>query len=97
MNTNCQTIHVPAARIADESGKLRIYVDLPGVPEKELVLSFEKGLLTVRGGEAQCFERQFRLGEELDPESITATLKHGVLSIEIGRRDLARRIQVQAG
>jgi HSP20 family protein len=97
MNTNRMTIHVPPARIDSESGKLRIYVDLPGVQPKDFELSFEQGLLTVRGGETQRFERQFQLGEELDPESITATLKHGVLSIEIGRRELARRIQVQAG
>lgn len=97
MNTNGQTIHVPAARIDSESDKLRIYVDLPGVQSKDLEITFEQGLLSVRGGGEQPFERQFRLGEELDPESITAALKHGVLTLELARRELARRIPVQAG
>ncbi|MBK7645168.1 MAG: Hsp20/alpha crystallin family protein [Planctomycetes bacterium] len=94
MNTNCQTIETPAARIAEAGGKLQIYVDLPGVSEKELELTLEQGLLKVA---APGYERQFRLGEELDSDSISATLELGVLKLELGKRDLSRRIQIQAG
>ena len=99
MNTNCEMIRLPEARITEEGGKLQLYVDLPGVAEKDLELSLAQGLLTVRGRgrEETCFERQFRLGEELDPDSISAVLKHGVLKLEVGKRHLTRRIPVQAG
>jgi len=97
MKANCETIRIPTARVAEDSGRLHIYVDLPGVPEKELELRLEEGLLSVRGGAKQCFEQQFRLGEDLDPESIQAVLKLGVLTIDIERRDLSRRVPVRTG
>lgn len=108
-----EPVYVPVTRIAEESGKLQLLIDLPGVAEKDLALSLDKNLLTVRARMALAgvegrkpgwsefqpgtFEREFRLGEELDPATIQAVLKHGVLRIEFAKRDLVRRIPVRAG
>jgi HSP20 family molecular chaperone IbpA len=97
MITNGETILLPDARIAEADGKLQLYVDLPGVAEKDLELTLERGLLSIRGRGQAHYEREFRLGEELDPDSIQAVLKNGVLKLELGKRDLARRVPVQAG
>lgn len=44
------------------------------------------------------YARSFRLGEGLDPASVKASLKHGLLRIEVRRATpVQRRIDVQAG
>lgn len=44
------------------------------------------------------YARTFRLGEGLDPASVRASLKHGLLRIEVRRATpVQRRIDVQAG
>lgn len=108
-----EPVYVPNARIAEDSGKLVLFVDLPGVDEKELELSLDKNVLSLRArmhlavpanlqpawSEFQPgrFEREFRLGEELDPASVQAVLKNGVLRIELARRETTQRIPVRAG
>ena len=81
--------------------------------ERDLELTLAQNLLTLRGrmtvppvegldpawSEFQpgSFERQFRLAEELDPATLQAVRKDGVLRIEIGKRDLLKRIPVRPG
>lgn len=111
--TNGEPVYTPNARILEDSGKLVLLVDLPGVGEPELELSLDANVLTLRARMNLAapadqepawsefrpgrFEREFRLGEELDPASIQAVLKNGVLRIELARRETTRRIPVSAG
>ena len=39
---------------------------------------------------SQDFERSFRLGEQVDPEKITAKLEKGILRVSLGKKEIAK-------
>lgn len=51
---------VPAVDIAEEGEKMVVRAELPGIPEKDIEIQFENGVLTIRG------EKKF---EKKDEES----------------------------
>ena len=89
-------------------------VDLPGVSEDSVEITLEKNVLLINGYvesvdpegyslafaeyEVGDFERSFRISNEIDREKINATIKHGVLTLELLKADVAksRKIKVKA-
>jgi HSP20 family protein len=89
--------------------------DLPGVDPESIDLTVEKNVLTVRAErrweprEGQdvviaerpqgTFTRQIFLGESLDPENVSASYDHGVLTLMIPVAEQAkpRKVEVHAG
>jgi HSP20 family protein len=57
------------------------------------------GLALVRAEfEPARFETSFRLGEDVDPASVRASLKHGLLRIDVRRRaSVEQKIPIQQG
>jgi HSP20 family protein len=103
----------PAA-LWEEADQYRVEIELPGVKQADLEVTFEKGVLTVRAerkapeGERKGWhnerrygrvERQVKLGEKVDADSIAATLADGVLSITVHKQPEVqpRKIEVKAG
>ncbi len=105
--------YVPRVDIYEKQDGILILADLPGVDEKNLDIVLEKGVLTIDGQADQAwpeaynlshyeydvgnYHRAFKLSEEVDQDKIEATIKNGVLSLQMpyatGPR--TRKIQVQ--
>jgi HSP20 family protein len=85
----------------EEEGSYLLEMDLPGVKTEDVDITVEKGQLTIRverrpaeGSRAASydersygsFQRVLRLGDEIDPSSIDATVKEGVLRLTIAKK-----------
>jgi len=101
----------PPVDVAEETDKILVKVEVPGMNESDLKIHFEDGLLTV-SGERQferkddrnyhriertygSFVRTFSLPRSVDPNAIVASYKNGVLEIEIPKKDEAKPRQIQ--
>jgi len=101
----------PAVDVAEEKDKILVRVEVPGMNENDLKVSFEDGLLTV-SGERQferkddrnyhriertygSFTRTFSLPRTVDASSISAQYNNGILEIEIPKLEEAKPKQIQ--
>jgi len=101
----------PPVDVAEETDKILVKVEVPGMNESDLKIHFEDGLLTV-SGERQferkddrnyhriertygSFVRTFSLPRSVDANAIVASYKNGVLEIEIPKKDEAKPRQIQ--
>jgi HSP20 family protein len=101
----------PAVDVAEEKDKILVRVEVPGMNENDLKVSFEDGLLTV-GGERQferkddrnyhriertygTFTRTFSLPRTVDANAISAQYRDGILEIEIPKLEEAKPKQIQ--
>jgi len=101
----------PAVDVAEEKDKILVRVEVPGINEKDLKISFEDGLLTV-SGERQferkddrnyhriertygTFTRTFSLPRTVDSGAIAANYRDGILEIEIPKLEEAKPKQIQ--
>lgn len=92
---------VPAVDIHDTDEAAVLVADLPGCGEGDVHVSFDEGVLTIRGrvepvGEAgreltYCefrtgdFERSFSVSETVDVSRIEGTVKDGVLRLVLAK------------
>jgi HSP20 family protein len=101
----------PAVDVAEDTERILVKVEVPGMEEKELKVSFEDGLLTV-SGERQferredrsyhrieraygSFVRTFSLPRSVDAGKIAANYRNGVLEIEIPKREESKPRQIE--
>ncbi len=101
----------PAVDVAEEKDKILVRVEVPGMKENDLKVSFEDGLLTVTG-ERQferkddrnyhriertygAFTRTFSLPRTVDANAISAQYRDGILEIEIPKLEEAKPKQIQ--
>lgn len=105
----------PRVDIVSEGERTLLVADLPGVDETSLEIVLEKDVLTIRGTAAwpapesfeasyrefprRRYERSFRLTDEVDRSGITATMRNGVLRLELPKTAESKptRIPVSAG
>jgi HSP20 family protein len=104
--TQKETTWKPNADIYSEPKHYIISVDLPGVSSENINLTFEKGILTLRGERIQqlkdktvrnekqfgAFERKFKMTTEIESESITAEFSNGELLITVPKKISEERI-----
>ena len=109
--SNMGVLRPPVDVIEDMQG-ITLIADMPGVSREHLNLRLEAQSLTIEGALSldlpqdmdsryaevrhQHYERTFALSRELDGESATAELKHGVLRVRIPKTQAAvpRKIPV---
>ena len=101
----------PAVDVAEEKDKILVRVEVPGMNENDLKVSFEDGLLTV-SGERQferkddrnyhriertygTFTRTFSLPRTVGANAIAANYRDGILEIEIPKLEEAKPKQIQ--
>lgn len=92
-----------------DGNQLFLEIDVPGVAIDDLDVSVEDGKLTIRGVRKASerptesaheerffgqFERTVVLGEWVDPNSVEATLRDGVLALKLSRKPEAQRQKV---
>ena len=93
----------PAVDIREEADRYVIIADVPGVDPKDIEVTMESGVLTVKGERAAdaseagalrraeraqgTFHRRFSLPESANADAVTATGRHGVLQVVIPKQD----------
>ena len=105
----------PSVDIVEDLHKVTLWADLPGVSRDKLEVKVHDGSLTIEAESvvpvssnlqlvhtevrAPYFARTFMVSEDFDTSKVEASLKDGVLTLTIPRREEAkpRRIEVSAG
>ena len=107
-------LRVPAVDIYEREDGLVLIADLPGVKEEDLDVTVEGRVLRIEGRVEPVPEsvrthvdelaagdghREFGLSEDLDASKVRASLRHGVLRIELPKSDRLRprSIPIHAG
>ena len=94
---------VPRVDIYETKDALHLIADKPGVDENTVDVELEKNILTIAGRvesekpkdyslvfseyEVGDYERTFTLSDEIDREKIKATVRQGVLSLELPKAE----------
>ncbi len=90
----------PTVDVREEETRYLVQVDLPGVESKDIEITAEKGVLTIKGERANVgsFLRRFTLPENAQTDAITAKQANGVLEVSIPKQApvQARKIEIQA-
>lgn len=105
--------YIPNVNIYEFEESLKLWADMPGVKENDVEVTLKDGVLTLMGKVATDmyaglrpvyteynvgnYYREFVLNEEIDESKIRATLRNGVLELELPKREQAkpRRIEVR--
>lgn len=105
---------VPRVDILENKDSLFLVADMPGVDEKTVDIELEKNILTITGRvengrikdatmmyaeyEIGDYERAFTLSDEIDRNKIVATVKNGVLRLELPKAEKVKpkKIAIQA-
>jgi len=103
---------IPPVDIREEEDRFVLLADIPGVDPKDIEITMEDGVLSIRGERRieddgrfkrmerprGTFYRRFSLPDTADPEGIRARGQNGVLEITIPKAQKAqpRRIAVES-
>ena len=106
---------VPRADIYENDAAIVVVAELPGVDQDSIEITLEKDVLTITGTVEPApregyrlshaeyrvgdYTRNFNLSNEIDRDAIEATLKYGVLRLNLPKAPeaQARKIAVNAG
>lgn len=95
----------PAVDIYETKDSVVILAEMPNVDREHISVQVKDGLLYIRGtrntvprkGEFIIretrdveYERIFELGDDLDPDKISASYKYGILEVTIGKKEKAQ-------
>jgi HSP20 family protein len=107
-------IFAPACDIADLGNEYILTADVPGVSAESISVTFEDGVLSIHGSApvrgpgnggflrreygVGDFQRQFRLGEDVNVEGISAAFEQGVLTVHLPKVEAAtpRKVTIKA-
>jgi HSP20 family protein len=105
---------VPRVDIHETKDALYIVADMPGADEKTVDVELEKNVLKISGRvdvpevkgrnliyseyEVGDYERVFSLSDEINQEKINATVKNGVLRLELPKAEKVKpkKIEIKA-
>lgn len=99
----------PATDVRETEHEVVLTLDMPGVGKNGVEVTVDKGTLTVIGqvadeehGEAVYretkvgnYRREFTLSKDLDAKKITGEVKDGVLTVRIGKPEVAKPRQIE--
>lgn len=106
--------YVPNVNICEFEESLKLWADMPGVKEKDVEVTLKSGVLTILGRispdmyaglrptyteyNVGNYYREFILHEDVDESKIQATLRNGVLELELPKKERAkfRRIEIRS-
>ena len=94
----------PHVEVSETDNEVKIIAELPGIEEKDIEVSLQEGMLTIKGEKKSenqnavyserwqgRFERTVRLGPDVDPDQVSASFKNGVLTVTAGKRPHSQR------
>jgi HSP20 family molecular chaperone IbpA len=102
---------VPNVNIYEFDDSLKLWADMPGVREKDIRITLKNGVLTIVGQVATDmymglqpmyteynvgnYYREFVMNEHIDESQIRATLRNGVLELELPKTEKAKPRQIE--
>jgi HSP20 family protein len=103
--------YVPDVNIYEFDDSLKLWADMPGVKEKDINVTLKDGVLTIVGQvttemyaglrpmyteyNVGNYCREFSLHEDIDESKIRATLRNGVLELELPKKEHAKPRQIE--
>ncbi len=103
--------YIPNVDIYEETGGLKLWVDMPGVSEDAVEVTLKDDVLTIVGTVSTAmyeklaplyteynvgnYFRQFTLHEDIDPAGIKARMRNGVLELYLPKREKAMPRKIQ--
>jgi HSP20 family molecular chaperone IbpA len=97
--TRARKAYIPRVDIFETENNIVVVSDMPGVDENSIDITLEKGVLTINGWveptqpdnyslayaeyEVGDYQRSFTLSNEVDQDNIQATVKDGVLRLQL--------------
>lgn len=111
--TRSQKLYTPHTDICESKEQIVLLADMPGVKQDGVDITLEQNILTIYGHVDQPefpgytlsyaeyglggYKRVFALSNEIDRESIQASVKNGVLKLVLpkSKRSMPRKITVQ--
>lgn len=94
----------PHVDVRETDSQFKVCAELPGLEERDVEVTFADGVVTLKGEKqleedpalyserwSGAFERQIVLGDDVDPDNVKATFKHGVLTVILAKKPEARR------
>jgi HSP20 family protein len=100
----------PAADLRENEDGWTVALDVPGVPEKNIEITLEGRILTVKGSRTYTgksdervalgrsygsFTRAFSLPQGIDAEGLRAELSDGVLTIQVPKLPVAKPRRIE--
>jgi len=89
----------PQVDVSDSGKEFKITAELPGLDEKDVELTLQDGVLTIRGEKHVdsegphyserwhgSFQRSLHLGDAIDPDKVSASFKKGLLTVSIAKK-----------
>jgi len=105
-HTRDRKVFIPPVDIVESPDAIILTADMPGVDDKNVSVTLEKGVLSVLGEiepasvkdrklayaeyEIGDYERAFTLSDEIDQDRIEATVKNGILRLVLPKTEAAR-------
>ena len=95
-------------RINEDNGKYDIEVDLPGVSDKDIDISIDNNMLTIKAERKKevkydedkaieksiaKYERSFTISDKIDVENINAILKDGILMLSLSINEKEKTVR----
>lgn len=104
------TVRDVRLNVFDGPSNVWVRAEVPGYSDKDIAVTYDQGVLTISGERklaapqgysvhrqerpSQRFARSFTLPPEIDPERINATVKHGVLTVELAKKPQSQPRQI---
>ena len=110
-----QYTYTPKVDIWETEAGYNLEVEMPGVDKDGVDIKLEEGVLSILGRveqgdtsgfekvyseyETGNYERQFQISEVIDESNIKASIKNGILQLQLPKRESAKpkRIEVKVG
>lgn len=109
-----RTAYRPVCSITENEGKITLYLEMPGVAKEDLSIHVEDNQLKISGrrkiqegnGTYLVRERphgdfytEYTLDDTIDHEKIEASLRNGLVTVTLSRREAAkpRQITIKTG
>jgi len=92
--------YTPPIKIQNSEDCARLSVDMPGLGPDDVELTFQEGVLSIRGKrDERSYAYRVTLGDAFDPDHIEADLDRGVLNVRAYKKPEAkpRKISLKGG
>lgn len=85
---------MPRSSVSEKGGIYTLEVELPGVKKSDIDVNVEGDSLSIKATRKSAtsemhYERSFKLGEEINPDSAEAFLENGILTFKFTKKQTA--------